>query len=368
MGEEYVTISAGGFTWSAFRRVMVRGAIKEAARSFHLDIAAEMTPSQAAWAFKAGTPVAISSNGDLLCSGYVDRYQPKLSEHSQAEIAVSGRGKGQDLIDASAVHKTGHFKNKTPLQIMQELDQAGVGVTTDQQLDPVEVYRITPGETPFRIGEKLCREQGVTLCGQADGSIRITAAGAGTHAALIEGINILSIDADHNWSGRHSKVIVRGQRPFGHGPDALEIEAAAQDASVGRFRPVIVLNDGDTTRSRAKKRAKNRRDKEAGNSLKAHVTVQGFHDDGGQLWTPAYLVWLESPFANIAQMMCVESVEFTQDRGRGSETSLSLVDPRAYGGKGGGSSAGGGATTGEAWTSDAGEDASDDTGTDTGTD
>jgi len=366
MGEEYVTVRAGGFVWSAFRRVMVKAAIKEAARSFHLDIAAEPSPGTAAWAFKAGTLIEITSNGELLLAGYVDRYQPRLNGHQQAEIAVSGRSKAQDLIDSSAVHKTGHFKNKTPLQILQELDKAGVGVKTDQTLDPVPTYRITPGESVFRIGEKLCREQGVTLCGQADGSILITAAGGGMHTALVEGVNIMSIEADHNWSGRHSDVIVRGQAPYGHGPDALEIEAKAQDAAVGRNRPVIVLHDGDIDRKRAKKRAKNRRDKEAGNSLKANVTVQGFRDDAGKLWTPSWLVWLESPFAAVAQMMCVESVQYQQDRRGGSETVLTLVDPRAHGGKSGGGSsgktAGAGASTGEAWNNDAGTDAVDDTG------
>lgn len=351
MGEEFVTISAGGAVWSAFERVMVEASFRDAARSFRIEAAAEAGPAATAWTFRAGTPIDILFNGDLAVRGYVDRYQPKLSEHNQAGISISGRSKSQDAIDSSAVHKTGSFKQKTAVEIAQELDQFGVGISTDQQLESID-YQLTPGETVFRCLEKLCRSQGVFPVGQADGSIKVTVAGNGSHAGgLIEGVNIKEIEADHNWSGRHSKVIVRGQRPYGHGADALEIEAIAEDNEIGRNRPVVVMQDDDTTTKRAKKRAGHRRDTEAGNSLKANVTVQGFRDQGGTIWTPGFLIWTESPFADIAQMMAVESVTFSQSRRSGSVSVLKLCDPRALGGKGGK-----GGKAGAAWSNDAGED------------
>ena len=57
--------------------------------------------------------------------------------------------------------------------------------------------------------------------------------------------------------------------------------------------------------------------------------MQGFRDDAGQIWTPGFLVFLQSPFLDIAQTMAVESVTFSQSRDRGSESVLKLVDPRA---------------------------------------
>lgn len=352
MGPERVTILAGGREWTAFERVQVQAGHDEAARSFRIDIAAEPGPFATAWSFKAGTPLEIMSNGSLLCRGYVDQYRPTISEHKRANIVVSGRSKAQDAIDSSAVHKTGRFKKKTVLEIAKDLDKFGIGYSSDEKLEPIPHYQIAPGETVHRCIEKLCRAQGLTLNGQPDGSVKITKGGRQTHAgALIEGRNIKEADADHNWTNRHSEVIVRGQRPFAHGPEALEIEAIARDAAVNRYRPVVVIQDDDTDKDRAKKRAKNRRNREAGNSLKANVTVQGFRDDGGQIWTPGNLVFVQSPFLDIAQMMLVETAQFTQDRRQGSETTLSLVDPRAYdakGGKGGKANA--------AWKTDAGGD------------
>lgn len=351
MGDEEVTVIAGGMQWTAWRRVTVKASFKSAARSFQIEAAAEPGGAATAWAFKAGTQVDILFNGSLACRGYVDRYQPKISEHKSAEITIAGRSKSQDFIDSSAVHDTGQFKNKNPQEIGSTLDKFGVGITTDETLDQVPVYRITPGETAFRCVEKLCREQGVFPVGQADGSIKITKGGKQRHAgAIIEGVNMKSGSADHNWAGRHSDVMVRGQRPIGHGADNLQVEGTAQDGDVGRYRPVVVVHDGDTSKDRATKRAKTRRDREAGNSLKAEVTVQGCHDDAGTLWEPGSLIFLQSVFLDVQQDMAIESIELSQDRESGSLSVLSLVDPRALGGSG---SKGGSA--GAAWSSDAGD-------------
>jgi prophage tail gpP-like protein len=153
-------------------------------------------------------------------------------------------------------------------------------------------------------------------------------------------------------------VTVRGQRPFGSGEDNLQVEGTANDSTM-RYRPIIIHHDGDTDKGRAKKRASAHRDREAGNSLKANATVQGFRDDAGKVWEPGYLIFVESPFLDVAQDMAVETVSFSQVRGEGSISSISLVDPRALGGSGrkGGSA-------GSSWGSDAG---SDESGAATGT-
>lgn len=346
-----VTVSAAGGLWTAWRRVTVHASFKDATRTFKIEAAAEGGAAAAAWTFKAGTPLDVMLGGSLACRGYVDRYQPKLGEHSTAEMVISGRSKSQDLVDCSAVHDTNEFKDQDPQQVGAALDKFGVGVSTDEQLQKRPITRISPGETVFRCIEKMCREQGVFVVGQADGSVKLTKGGKQRHAGgLIEGKNIKIIEADHNWSGRHSDITVRGQRPVGHGNDNLQVEGVANDGDVDRYRPVIVFHDADIDNDRAKKRAQTRRDREAGNSLKANVTVQGFFDDGGTLWEPGNLVFVDSDFADVHQDMAIESAEFSQDRKDGSLTVLTLVDPRALGGSGGK-----GGSAGSAWGTDAGD-------------
>lgn len=334
MGPEIVTMTADGQEWSAFEKINVHASFEHAVRSFKAHIAAEPGAAATAWTFKAGTAIDILFNGDLAFRGYVDRYQPRLDEHKTAAIDISGRSKGQDFTDSSAMHDTGEFRNRTPEQIAKELDKFDVGISADVALDPVELARIVPGETAFRCIEKLCRMQGVFMVGQADGSIKITTGGKARHAGgIYEGINLKSGSADHNWSARHSHVHVRGQRAHGSSIQQMQIDETSQDEALHRYRPVVVSHDADITPKTAQKRAKHRRNREAGRALRGdELRVQGFRDDAGVLWTPGNLIWVECPFLGITQDMAIESVRFMQDRHQGSESVLSICDPRALGG------------------------------------
>lgn len=334
MGPEIVTVKVGGNLFSAFTRVDVTQAIDEAALSFTVVAAAESGAEATAWLLAPGKSIEIRFNDSVACVGFIDRFQPHVEGHDGREIRVSGRSKAQDFVDCAALHDTGNFANQTLLQIAQKLDQFGVGITTDQELEQLDTFQLTPGETAFRAIEKKLRSQGLTFAGQRDGSLKITKASATRHAGgLFDGINCAGLSGDLNWAHRHSKAIVRGQQASGHGDGALQVEAESEDTAIGRFRPVLVIADDDIDEAEAQKRADTRLAREAGESLKASIRVQGFRDDAGTLWTPGFLVWTESAFLGITQVMLIEKVTFSQDRNAGSTAVLDLIDPRAFEGK-----------------------------------
>jgi prophage tail gpP-like protein len=353
MGQEFITVTAGGQNWSAFEEVTVEAAFDHAARSFSLTVSAEPGALATAWALAPGTSMSINfstmqgTDGDLALTGYIDRYNPKLTKKG-GRIGIHGRSKSQDMIDCAAVNAQGSFKNQTLLQIGQALDQFGVGVSTDQTLEPIDSYQVTPGETVFECLEKLARKSGLTLTSPPDGSLFITKAGTQRHAgALIEGQNFVGAEADLDWSNRHSDIIVRGQAADGTGAAATQITATAKDTSLGRYRPVVIIEDGDLDQDDAQTRADTRRDREAGESLTASGEVQGFRDAAGKLWTPGYLIWTESSFLNVTQLMLIKKATFNQKKPGGSNTTLELVDPRAFGG-----TSGKGGSAGSAWNID----------------
>jgi prophage tail gpP-like protein len=314
MGLETVSVVVGGARYTAFEELRVTAAMNKAARTFALRVAAEFGAPATNAIFALGTELEIYANADLLLTGFVDGKQPRMSA-ADATIDVDGRSSSGDLIDSSADHETGRFENKTPLEIGQELSSKfhKTGFVSDQQLEKIDQYQLSPGESVFRCIEKMCRQQGMTLAGTADGQINITKAGTTRQGgALIEGQNILEGLAIHGAANRHSSYKVRGQSAFGHGKHNTEIQSEVRDRSIRRHRPLIHIEDGDTTKDRARKRAKNRRDRAAGNALKASIQVQGFRDETGQLWEPGNLVWTESPFLDIAQDMLIEQVEYSQ--------------------------------------------------------
>lgn len=337
MGPEIIAINVGGTQFTAFRLVQVTAALDHAARAFELVAAAEGGAAAIQWQLAPGTAITIMANGDPLLVGYVDRFQPIMSKQSR-EVKIAGRSKSADLVDGAAIDPkgTGRFENLTVKDIAAALNQFDVDIIAEQMLDPVDAYQVMQGETVHAVMEKLCRAQGLTLAGTADGSLSIAKAGTKRHAgALMEGVNIIEGSADLNWAHRHSKVIVKGQRPLGHGPGALQVEAQAQDTAVTRNRPVIVMAEDDLDQDGAQERADYRIAREAGESLQASVQVQGFRDDAGTVWEPGNLVWLESDFLGITQVTLIKGATFLYSRDSGAVTYLDLCDPQAFGGKAG---------------------------------
>lgn len=330
---ETVTVAVDGMLFSSWKSVSISAAIKDAARSFRLEAACEIGAAATFRVFRAGAKVEIYFNSDLVLTGYVDRYQPRLSA-KDAQVTISGRSKSADLIDCAAEHPKGkgRFEKKNLKEIAETLDQFGVGVEVGEgvSLDPIDFYQISPGETAFRAIERLARSEGIAIMGRADGKIELTRGGRKRHAGgLVEGENLKLGEADHNWSNRHSKYVVKGQRASGSTAENLEIEAIAKDQKVDRYRPTVIVVEEDTDSKRAKKRAEGRRNRAAGSALKASVLVQGFRDDGGKVWEPNHLVWTESDFLQVVQDMLIETLTFTQDES-GSVTRIELVDPLAY--------------------------------------
>ena len=339
MQTEVVTVAVGGGRYDSWKGVNIRASVKEAARSCELVLEAECGRAAVAAVFQDQTPIAVYAGSDLIFTGYVDSLSPELGPDGPSEIKICGRSKGADAIDSSADHTKPDYVGKTLLDIAKDQDAFGIGFTSDTTFSPLDRFRFNPGESLFRGLEILARDQGVTLAGQADGSIRFTTAGASPPrqpGTLVEGVNIKRGSSQHNSANRHSEVHVHGQAAKGNGKQATQITAKATDSTVQRHRPVHVLHRGHATQDRVTKHAAHRRDREAGNGLTASITTAGWRDESGALWTPGNKVWVSSPFLQLSQDMLIESIDYAQDgTDEGTRCVLALVDPRAHGGQAG---------------------------------
>lgn len=332
MSTEYVTLAAAGFSWSAWDAIEVTAAINEAARSFSVQTSER--PGQ--FAFPPGTPVQLLATASLLLDGYVNTYHSTGSKKAHT-VSVAGRGKGQDFVDCSGDHPTSHAKDKTPDKFAQELDHYGVGISAKVPLKPVPMQHLKQGETCFRCVERYIRQQGATMMGRSDGGIDITNASVAQRAAgeIAEGENIVEWSVTFSDGDRHQDYTVKGQGRHGHGESVLRIKESARDTGVKRRRNRTIVHEGDTDKGRARDRAEHERERCAGEGTKAEVTLQGWRDGAGQLWTPNTLVFVRSPILmHLMQDMLIERVLFKQSRDGGTTAHLSLVDPRAYRGKG----------------------------------
>jgi prophage tail gpP-like protein len=336
MAFELVTVEAGGYQYSTWTEATAEAGAQQAARSFSI-IASE--PDQLfseAWPLRPGTDVAVKASGSLIVKGYIDTYSPEFGDGYHRAV-ISGRSKTKDVIDSSAIHKTGEFKKKTILDIGKELlkDFNVELQSAIADLTKFPVWRLAPGATVFNELEVMARQDRALLIGTADGNLKLTRADQfQMHAgALIEGVNIQQASAQLSEKHRHDKVHARGQKRLGSGEDAHRLEYVSRDKTVERHRPLLVLAEGDTDKDRLKNRAKWQVARAAGWSTQATIVVPSWRDEAGELWDPEKLVFVESRKLKISQVMAIRQVRFLQNNDQGTIATLTLVDPQALGGK-----------------------------------
>ncbi len=344
-----VTLVAGGMSYSAFTRAAVSYSANQAARAFAFTVTDATDPWDQQWNFMPGTEVTVLANGQLLVTGYVNKMTPSFDARNHT-VEISGTSKGSDSVKSAAEHDKGEFRDKTILQIAQELDKQGVGFSTDIQQPKIEYFRLNPMETVFDAVERLARRHPMLLQGLPDGSIKLTKGGTGgSNSPLIEGVNILGGSATFDDSDKHSEYKVKGQRIYGVDRKALRIEAKEKDSSVKRHLPKHIHQETDIDDDTAKKRAKHHKDRQNGESVSASIRTQSWFDSGGQLWNANGLVYVHSPILKLSNQMLIKNVQLSQENG-GSFATLQLVKPNAFGGEGTGMGEGGtGSATQSPW-------------------
>ena len=118
--------------------------------------------------------------------------------------------------------------------------------------------------------------------------------------------------------------------------DAAHHVARIQNSQVQRNRPMIKVLDKAADSQTAQQRAQWQADRMGGESAKVDAVIQG-HRLGGALVEPNKTVLVKSRFAHIDNEMLIERVTWSMDDG-GSKANITLVPPKAYGGKAGASS------------------------------
>ena len=356
---ETVTVTTEGLTLRP-TEIRVTASASEACRSFSARLTPQDRTDAGIAAFAAdvaalgatlarGPACTIAATGDPVLVGWIERYRVKLSS-SAPEISIEGRSDSGRLVDCSAIPEPGEWRDRLPTQILADLaGRHGVRLIDRAQGTALRaLFRLTLGESVVSAAWRLARVDGHLLSGGADGGLIYYRGTLGGHGGgLIEGETLPEdSEAVFDWSKRAKTTRVKGQRASGWSRDDLEIDEEESDGTVRRPVERIVVASEEIDAGAAKRRARWHRDQAAGEGLK--VTAPrciGWRDADGALWTPAQTVWVESAYLGVAQDMAIESVEFSQTDREGTVASLSLVDPRALGGK-----AGKGSKSGRQWT------------------
>lgn len=327
-----VTLLVDGSRYNGWQSVSINRSLETIAGTFSLTLTERWPGQNTARQIRPGRPCQLLIGDDKVITGYVDDVEPEISKTSHT-VQVTGRCKTGDLVDCSAIYRSGQWRNVRLDTIAKNLlEPFGISVIVGADIGGTFAsYNIEEGETVFECLERAARQRAVLLVSDAAGNLVITTASETMEGTVLEeGKNIEKAGATLSWKDRYSKYTVKGQgKPTDsdYGEKSTRARGIADDTAIDRYRPLIIINEdaGSTFTERAAWERDNRR----GKGSRATITVSSWRTNG-RLWTPNMLVPVTSPSLWLDRLpMLIAGCQY-QLSDAGSTTVLSLTLPEAF--------------------------------------
>jgi len=328
---DILTLTTGGYAYEGWTSVSVTRSVEQAVSTFSVSLAADPTDLP----IRVGEPCEIDIGSTRVITGYLDIYSPGHGATNH-EINVTGRSRTCDLVDCSIVTEPPQFKNRTLTDIASVLAAPyGVTVVDAAGLDTVIPRFVTEtGESPFSAIERLARDQAVLVTDDEEGRLvlcRIPDLALDPPTLEHPG-NILSASLTADASGRFTEYRVKGQTVGNDetfGESVAGVESLVEDDDLSRYRCLIIRGEKAMSPADAKRRATWEAVTRAGRSAQVEVSVRGWRDQYGALWTPNTIAHVKDPVIGVDADLLVVSVTFSY-YDWGQRTSLTLAPPGAY--------------------------------------
>jgi prophage tail gpP-like protein len=321
--------------YGGWKRVSVTRSIEQMSGAFDLDITDRWPGQPQSTPIRPGERCQLTLDGQPVITGWVDAVSPDY-DANQHGIRVAGRDSTCDLVDCSAIHKTGQWHNVKVDQLAKDLLKPfDVGLVVEADVgEAIDSFDIEAGESVFDCLLRAARMRALLLTSNPEGQLVITRAGrTRIDVALVEGRNIKGARAEFSWRERFSEIHIKGQDRLGGDGDTdyASPEASSKDDIITRHRPLIVIADAHGANVTFAQRAEWERNIRRGRSCRGSITVQGWTRQDGALWLPNTLVSVTSPLLWLqdAEMLIV-GCTYTLDDQSGTLTELAIARPGAF--------------------------------------
>lgn len=333
--DDLVVLNVGGGGYHGWENISIVRSIESVAGAFELslsDLGSE--DGQAARTLALGGPCTVTVAGETVITGYVDSIEPEYDK-ALHRISVKGRDKTADLVDCSALNSPGQWEQRTLTQIAEDIAKP-FGISVRARVftgEPYEFFTLQRGETAFEAIERGCRRAACLAVSDGLGGLMLTRAGVdGGQAAVVLGENVLKARGHFSVKERFHRYIVLSQSPGNDFVDPKENAEAigeAFDSGVRKERALIVFAEESEISVDLGERAVWEATTRYGRGRRVEVTVQGWRDGAGTLWSPNRMVRYRDPLMGIDEDMLIVSVALSLSDG-GSTTTLTVADPKGF--------------------------------------
>jgi len=291
--DDTVSLIIGSQAFQGWQEIHIERGVEQMPSSFDL-LVTERYPGQmgevAVW---PGQECQVKIGGDLVITGYVDRYMPGISPRGHA-VRVQGRGKCQDLVDCAAVIQGSQISNTSALDLAQKLAMP-YGITVSAPDGPgasIPWFDVMLGETVFEIVERVTRYSGLLVYDGADGNLILARAGAGRMGsgfAMGPDGNVEAASVSFSMDQRFSEYLAftMSVDAFSQYGVPLMPAARAEDPTVPRKRVKIIISEQmNHSMPIAQMRVDWEKARRYGRSQAVTLTCDSWRDRAGKLWEP----------------------------------------------------------------------------------
>ncbi len=323
--------------YGGWQEVRIPFGLEQIANSFELSVTDKWTGQSNPRPIKRFAKCQVLIDGEVIITGYVDSNTPEFDTKNHS-INITGRDATGDLVDCSAIHKSGQWSGTTLDKIVRDICQPfSIPVNVNVSMGPAfSTFSIQEGETAFEAIDRACRMRAVMPISDGLGGLLLTRAKAGTPIAeLTEGVNILhgrgEFDAKERFSQYHIKGQDRGNDDDWDSPEShTQVSAKATDDLVPRYRPLIVIAEEKGPHATYKDRAQWERNVRRARSSRGTIRVNGWRNVTGRLWRANTLAHLQSPMLDANANVLIAGGTYIISKKSGTVTELSVVGQDAF--------------------------------------
>jgi len=343
VGGNVLTLIINNTAWQGWQRVAVARSMDTVPANFDIAVTEKYPYPSTRIDIKPGDPCQVKIGGDLVITGYVDRYSASLSA-GEHQIRITGRSKSADLVDCSAfIGDKGapsyQIKGGTTLSIARALAQPyGVEINSlAGEGKQIPQFNINLGETAWEIIDRITRYSAMVAYDMPDGSMVLAQAGSEKMASgFVQGVNIEQASVEYSMDQRFSEYegfYVSALAYFtdsGTNPPSRGV--IVTDPGVPRYRKHIIISEqSDNGNLLVTARTQWEKARRAGRSLAVTIVCDAWRDTAGALWAPNHQAPINLPAlkAPDGTDWTIGAVTYTRDE-NGEHATVVLMPADAF--------------------------------------
>lgn len=343
-----LTLRANGRDITGWQSIRVTRRMLGCPSDFDIGLTERYPTEASAILVEPGQPCQVLLDGDVVLTGYIDRYAAAVTPR-QHQVRVVGRSKCEDVVDCHITPDQLQGMQVVTSSLLElakklcapygitakSLTGDSVPVSPPQGGGPLRFNAILT-ETPFEIIERVARYAGVLVYDDADGNLVFANVGTSNMASgFALGVNIQNASCTFSMDGRFSEYLpcLMSVNFYGDKGVGGKVFPRVFDKGVPRFRQRIVVSEQFVTgTSLAEKRAQWEAARRLGQSQAVRLTCDSWRDSAGTLWQPNAYAPLDLPALKLSPSdpWVIGEVTYAMDQDRGTTADLMLMPKEAF--------------------------------------